>query len=207
MRELVDSLSGRDYSGSISSTLLSDVQHNRHGGWQRLDRLFRPVVYNWCRRSGFQSADAQDITQKVFTSVHAGVPDFQREKPEDTFRGWIWRITRSKMCDFCREAPRRARPAGDLIDEVPASISEELDEPQPRETDQLIVRRALQIMQKDFDTTTWQAFWRVAVDGCCAADVAEELGVSPEAVRSKKYRVLKRLREELAGILGVTNVS
>jgi DNA-directed RNA polymerase specialized sigma24 family protein len=37
--------------------------------------------------------------------------------------------------------------------------------------------------------------------------VAEELGVSREAVRSKKYRVLKRLREELAGILGVTNES
>ena len=39
-----------------------------------------------------------------------------------------------------------------------------------------------------------------AVDGKLPAEVAEELAMSPGAVRVAKSRVLKRLREELGGL-------
>jgi RNA polymerase sigma-70 factor (ECF subfamily) len=64
-----------------------------------------------------------------------------------------------------------------------------------------LVGQALQLMQADFQPTTWKACWEHAVAGRSAAEVAAELGMTPGAVRAAKFRVLSRLRQELAGLL------
>jgi len=60
--------------------------------------------------------------------------------------------------------------------------------------------RALELIRAEFEDRTWQAFWRVTVDGQPTKDVAQELGVTPSAVRLAKSRVLRRLREELGDL-------
>ena len=62
-----------------------------------------------------------------------------------------------------------------------------------------LIRRALQIMQTDFEPTTWRACWERVVADRPAAEVAAELGVSVEVVYAATYRVIRRLRSELAG--------
>jgi RNA polymerase sigma-70 factor (ECF subfamily) len=52
----------------------------------------------------------------------------------------------------------------------------------------------------EFEPRTWQAFWKTAVDGRPVKDVADELGMSPGAVRVAKSRVLHRLRDELGDL-------
>jgi RNA polymerase sigma-70 factor (ECF subfamily) len=63
------------------------------------------------------------------------------------------------------------------------------------------VARALQIMQADFETTTWRAAYEHIVSGRSAAEIAAELGITVGAVYAAKIRVLKRLREELEGMM------
>jgi RNA polymerase sigma-70 factor (ECF subfamily) len=58
-------------------------------------------------------------------------------------------------------------------------------------------RRALELIQAEFEPRTWKAFWEAAVEDRPAKDVAGELSMSPGAVRVAKSRVLQRLREEL----------
>jgi RNA polymerase sigma-70 factor (ECF subfamily) len=65
-----------------------------------------------------------------------------------------------------------------------------------------LYHRLLGLLKAGFEDRTWQAFWRVAVDGRPAADVADELGMSAVAVRKAKSRVLHRLREEAGDLLG-----
>lgn len=64
-----------------------------------------------------------------------------------------------------------------------------------------VVRRGLERIRGQFEPRTWQAFRAVAVDGRPAADVAAELGVTVGAVYMARSRVLKRLQEELDGLL------
>src|SRR5436190_956340 len=64
-----------------------------------------------------------------------------------------------------------------------------------------LYRRALGILQADFEEKTWQAFWRAAVEGQPAAAIAADLEMSAAAVRKAKSRVLRRLRTELAGLI------
>ena len=57
------------------------------------------------------------------------------------------------------------------------------------------------MMRADFQPATWQACWENVVAGRPAADVARELGITADAVYAATYRVLRRLRQELHGLL------
>ncbi len=65
----------------------------------------------------------------------------------------------------------------------------------------ILYRRALALIQQDFEDHTWRAFWGVVIDGRGASAVALDLGVEINVVYLAKSRVLKRLREEFEGLL------
>ena len=70
--------------------------------------------------------------------------------------------------------------------------------PADSNSDIVLVRRAVTMLRDEFEPHTWQAFWRTTVDGRPAPEIADELDMTPVAVRQAKHRVLKRLREFLA---------
>jgi RNA polymerase sigma-70 factor (ECF subfamily) len=61
--------------------------------------------------------------------------------------------------------------------------------------------RACEIVRERFETRTWQAFWQATIEEIDVEDVAANLQMSVNAVRLAKSRVLKRLRQEFAGLL------
>jgi len=56
-------------------------------------------------------------------------------------------------------------------------------------------------MVSAFEPATWQACWETVVGGRPVAQVAAELGISPNAVYLAKARVLGRLRQELHDVV------
>jgi RNA polymerase sigma-70 factor, ECF subfamily len=63
------------------------------------------------------------------------------------------------------------------------------------------LEQLMAVVQPDFTPATWEAFRRFVVDGVPAGRVAEELGLSENAVILARSRVLKRLREEAGDLL------
>jgi RNA polymerase sigma-70 factor (ECF subfamily) len=59
-----------------------------------------------------------------------------------------------------------------------------------------LYRRAIELVRTEFESRTWEAFWRTFVDGQAPADVALDLGIRPNAVYLARSRILRRLREE-----------
>jgi hypothetical protein len=55
-----------------------------------------------------------------------------------------------------------------------------------------VFERLLEIVQPDFQPTTWEAFRRFAPDGLPAAQAAAELDLNENAVLQAKARILKR---------------
>jgi RNA polymerase sigma-70 factor (ECF subfamily) len=70
-----------------------------------------------------------------------------------------------------------------------------------REHDEYVAASLLRRVQGDFAPATWQAFRRHVLEREPAARVAEELSLSLNSVLLAKSRVLKRLRQELAGLV------
>jgi DNA-directed RNA polymerase specialized sigma24 family protein len=67
----------------------------------------------------------------------------------------------------------------------------------------ILYRRALELICRDLSERTWKAFWRVVIDEQRPRDVAVELNMSAGAVSSAKARVLGRLRQEFACLIGL----
>jgi RNA polymerase sigma-70 factor (ECF subfamily) len=193
-------------SSSIQSTLLRGVQQHDAESWKRLVALFSPLIYDWCRRQGVQAADAADVVQEVFRCVFRDIDKFQNERPSDSFRGWLWTVTRNRIRDHFRLRSRQAEAYGGTdawrrFESIPEKEPESESDSGTSKTTSSPLHRALELVRNDFGATTWQAFLRVAVQGRTAADVAAELGISVNAVRKAKARVLRRLREEFGEVL------
>lgn len=64
-----------------------------------------------------------------------------------------------------------------------------------------VFSRAVELMRTDFDEKTWKACWALVVDGKSGSEVAVEFGLTLDAVYAAKSRVLRRLRQELQGLM------
>jgi RNA polymerase sigma-70 factor (ECF subfamily) len=166
--------------------------------WDRFVELYTPLLYYWARRVGLQESDAADLVQEVFTVLVQKLPEFSYDRSK-SFRAWLRTVTLNKWRERQRRAgSRREEGAGALSGLADPDPAEALWDAEYR---QQLVRRALEVMQGEFQPATWKACWSVVVEGRPVADVAAELGLSPGAVRSAKFRVLTRLRGELTGML------
>ena len=194
-----------DESASTPSSLLDRLRSaDDAAAWDRLWALYGPTVEGWCRRAGLTPEDAADVRQEVFRAVVRGIAHFRRDRPGDSFRGWLYATTRRKLLDHWRKRGKQPLAAGgtdhherlmDLPAEEPAGTDEAATD------DRGVFERSVRLIRAEFEERTWQAFWRVTVDGRPAADVAAELGMTPGAVYVAKSRVLKRLREEFRELL------
>jgi RNA polymerase sigma-70 factor (ECF subfamily) len=184
--------------------LLNRVKARDQEAWRRLVNLYAQWVDCWLRRSRLQSADARDVFQEVFQAVAEGIGDFRKDRPDDTFRGWLRAITRHKLADHFRRQGIQPKAAGGSAAYHQLQEVEQHGGPGDDLEEAVAVKqfrlRAVELIQGEFEERTWQAFWRVAVGGEAAKDVAEDLGVTPSAVRLAKSRVLRRLRQEMEGL-------
>ena len=201
-----------DEKGSTSRSLLVRLRDDDPAAWERLVTLYSPLVYYWCGKMSLPDQDMADVFQEVFQSVATHINDFRKDRPGDTFRGWLRTITRSKVYDHYRRQTRQPNaaggteaqirfsqmPADDSSDETPSDSTNESSE---EEIYNDLFLRALNLIRDNFAERTWQAFWRVVVDGKTPNEVAEELEMRPGTVRVAKSRVLHRLRKELGELL------
>lgn len=187
-------------SDSTSKSLLRRVRNRDADAWLRFTDLYGPLVYYWARQAGLQVSDAADLGQEVFQVVATRIDSFQHEAPGATFRGWLRVITSNKLKEFGRSRVA-AGEVGTISFGQIAQVAEENDDVEQLNSRAILMRRALELIQGDFDSRTWQAFWRTTVDDQSATGVAAELKMTSGNVRQAKYRVLRRLREELDELL------
>jgi RNA polymerase sigma-70 factor (ECF subfamily) len=184
-----------------SATLLDRLRDNEAEAWRRFIHLYSPMVYHWAKRCGLANQDAADVLQEVFHAVARSLTDFRSQEHAGSFRGWLWVITRNKVRDHFRARGEGAVGGSEMQDRL-RQVPEEEPESWSRDGEcsrLVLITRATELIRGDFEVHTWQAFWRLAVEGHAARDIATDLGMTVDAVYQAKARVLRRLREELNG--------
>ena len=191
---------------ATSPSLIERLGNQSADAWRRLVAIYSPLIYRWCRGMGVTQSDAADVTQEVFRSVAGHVGGFRRSQPGDSFRGWLYAITRNKSRDYLRRHRDQPQGAGGSdaqrqfagLTDIAAQDQHPIDDPGPTDDDKrLLVVRVLDQLRGEFGEQAMTSFWRMVVDGHSAADIARDLETNAKAVRQAKYRVLQRLRREL----------
>ena len=203
---------GRAPGGSTSRSLLNEARLADAAAWERLVTLYAPLVASWCRRWGVLQQDIVDVLQEVFSAVASHLTRFRKDRPSDSFRGWLMTIARNKTLDHFQRKNREPAAIGGTeasmrLQEIrdpeatPDAVESDVPLPGVNSTDDLVftdvLLRALESIRPEFHERTWQAFWKVVIDGRTASDVAADLAMKPGTVRVSKSRVLLRLRREL----------
>jgi RNA polymerase sigma-70 factor (ECF subfamily) len=188
-----------------SESLLERLRAGRdEAAWQRLDDLYRPLIRLWLRRDPTLGQDAEDVVQDVMEVLVRELPGFQRQRT-GSFRHWLRTVTANRLGAHYRSRKNRPRPVGAAQEEDPlarlADPNSDLSRLWDEEHDRHVLRRLMDLIAPQFEPTTLAAFRRVAFDAVGPAQVAEELGLSLNAVLLAKSRVLSRLRQEAQGLI------
>lgn len=164
--------------------------------WERFVSLYTPYIFSLARRTGMNREEASDVVQDVLLLLTRKIPEFQYDASL-SFRAWLRTVVMNRLREIAR---RRSLPIF-AVDQFDLQKSPEVESAEEIEYRRHLVARALEIMQREFAPTTWKACWEHVVSGRTASDVGTELGISEGAVYVAKCRVLRRLREELKGLL------
>lgn len=172
---------------------------NAESAWARFVELYTPLMFYWARQHGLNATDAADLVQDILAVLVSKLASFEYDSSL-RFRGWLHTVTLNKARDWNRRnVLRPGTSQSSFMEKVAAGHrSDAFDELEYRS---FLIERAKKLIAAEFEPVTWAACWKYVAEDRSAADVAEELGISANAVRVAKCRVLKRLRDELSGLL------
>lgn len=184
---------------NTSHSLLESLRRPRaDAAWQRFVRLYTPVLLAWADRAGLQESDATDLVQEVFVILIEKLPEFKYNQ-SGSFRAWLRTVTMNKLRDWKRRSAKVVMHP--LLEQELSALEAKVESFWKLEYRQELTRRALELMRSDFAPTTWQACWEFLTQGKSAAEVANKFGLSENAVYIAKFRITRKLRQELQGML------
>ena len=185
---------------TTSVSLLHRLQKTREPrAWEQFVQLYVPLIYHWAKNHGFSHADRNEVVQEVLIVMAKKLPQFEYD-PNLRFRGWLRTITVNKANDLHRKKSREVLTQGDA-ELSGISVDPESDLFEEKNYREFLIHQARKLMESEFEPTTWRACWLHVTEKRSAEDIGRELGISANAVRVAKSRVMRRLREELAGLL------
>ncbi|HEY2785898.1 MAG TPA: sigma-70 family RNA polymerase sigma factor [Fimbriiglobus sp.] len=176
---------------------------NNSPDWGRFVDTYRPLLHRWIGPVLLQPADAEDVVQDVLVVVIAKMPEFRHNGTTGAFRGWLRGILSHRLQNFWRKK-LRIPTTGPVFDDFFVRLDDphgELARQWNEDHDRHLVATLLEAIRPEFQTNTWRAFWRTAIEEATPNQTATELGITTNAVFIARSRVLHRLREEAKGLL------
>lgn len=193
-------------SQSTSTNLLKHIVAGDREAWVRFVSIYGAFIYARCRRAGVLPHDSADLVQEVLKRVLKSISTLRRDQPGQGLRLWLRTISTNVINDHFRKLRKEREAFGlaafqGILDEFPSPWDENSNSWAATPDVVLVLRQAMECVKIDYEVKTWQAFWRTVVDEQPTAEVAMELGLAQGTVRQARYKILKRLREELEGLL------
>jgi RNA polymerase sigma-70 factor (ECF subfamily) len=177
----------------------------RAGDRQALERLLErheSQVYRFGMKMCGDPEDAKDVLQDTLLAMARGVRDFRGASSIST---WLYTIARS----YCIKKHRRSKfaPAEERSLDTDAAVeAKDLAAPGDGPDEALAgkqVERALERAIGALEPTYREVLLLRDVEGLTAPEVAEVLGVSVQAVKSRLHRARLTVRELVAPLLGM----
>ncbi|MCS6852731.1 MAG: sigma-70 family RNA polymerase sigma factor [Gemmataceae bacterium] len=183
--------------------LMFRVQRDEPGAFAELIDRYRPRVFAWLYRRLRNQQDAEDMTQNVFWRLYRAR---RRYRPTARLSTWIYHITQNVVRNALRS--RRRKPCVPIgtwheadadagASAVLFSRSEEPSQPIERAELRRIVRRAV----AGLATRQRTALELHQFHNQTYTQVAAELDMSPQAVKSLLHRARLQLRSALGPVV------
>ena len=207
MAELEPSAAGSSGSWSPSTPDGELLAAARAGDGRALECLLerhQAEVYRFGMKMCRNPADAEDVVQDTLLAMARGVRDFRGASSLST---WLYTIARS----HCIKKRRRGKLAPEAVqdtraDRTPDDEGRRLAHP-GRGPDEALAGKQLTTALEQAVAALEPMYREVLLlrdaEGLTANEVAEVLGVTPQAVKSRLHRARLAVRARIAPLLGI----
>jgi RNA polymerase sigma-70 factor (ECF subfamily) len=164
-------------------------------------REYAPRIYNLARRMLGNDADAEDVTQDVLLQVVRKLDTFRGDSQIST---WLHRVTvNAALAHRQKRSNRQKHETGDAGDELLETAAPDAavkrwnvspDEPVLAAEQQEVIEKAINMLPEPFR----DVYILADVEGLPNSEIAEILGLSVPAVKSRLHRARMRMRDLLA---------
>jgi RNA polymerase sigma-70 factor (ECF subfamily) len=191
-----------DDGSAPDDTLLAEARAGDRQALEALLERHQAEVYGYGMKMCGHPEDAKDVLQETLLTVARDIGNF---RGESSFSTWLYTIARSA----CIKMHRRSKFAPDeqkTVEIGAASEATGLADPARRADEVLAgkqVERALGQAIGELEPMYREVLLLRDVEGMTAPEVAEVLGVTIEAVKSRLHRARLSVRERIQPLLGV----
>jgi len=170
------------------STLAERVRARDPSAEEELVRLFSGRIALMARLRTRDAETARDVTQEVLLAVFRALRTGQLREAE-RLTAFVYGIARNLINNYLRTRARL--PPEDALDGAlaAASLPDQLEDSERG----ALVRRALVVL----DSTDRRILLLTLIEGLKPAEIGARLGMSSEAVRTRKSRALKKTAEQV----------
>lgn len=184
---------------STNTTLLGRLREPRDElAWRRFVDVYWPLIYHFANQRGLQGADAENAAQEVLARVARAMRQFRYDPERGRFRNWLGLIVRQQLARHFAARKKRAWELQEpLVESFDERFAGDVDAAWVESFNAHVYRCAREIVASEFDPPTWRAFELVWEQGREARDAAAELASPTEWVYQAKFRVLRRMKQEV----------
>lgn len=182
-----------------TTTLLEGLADSRNEfAWRRFYARYTPMLLSYAKRVGLADADAQDAVADTLATFVRKYRAGEYDRSQGRLKSWLGGIARFKIYKLRARRPLVSLDTADSGSgrglPEPAAASE-VDEEFESEWRLERLNEALEVLRRESDPTTYQAFDLYALKDWPVGKVASFLSLTPNAVYISKTRTLKRLRQ------------
>jgi RNA polymerase sigma factor (sigma-70 family) len=184
---------------TLLERLASQGDSARSGAaWAEFLDRYGDLIRGFCRRHDLQASDQDDVVQDVLVALSKAMPGFRYDPTQGKFRSYLKTVALHVIyAKLCQKRAGAALVDADAMADTAAG-DPATDAKWEQEWRQHHIRQAMRVIEAEFSARDRAAFARYAIAGESADRVAQEHGLSPEALYQIKSRITRRLTELLA---------
>ncbi len=165
----------------------------RELSWREFHQMYGPIIRGFARNAGLPAQEGDDILQEVMLGFFSVSGQFEYDPAKGRFRGYLKRATLNAVRARYRRHRAAARLEDNSVSADPATAAVAWD----HEWSLSVLNRALREVATRFEAATFEAFELYGRRGVPVKASAKRTGLSVDAVRQAKCRVMKAVREEI----------
>jgi RNA polymerase sigma factor (sigma-70 family) len=173
--------------------------------WDEFYRVYNELLRRFALARGVRGADVDDCLQEVWFEIARSLAEFEHPRDRPGLRAWLYTVVRSKANDMFRRSTRRQADSLDVARQAGAEPMSPATEPGSTSTEEwerALLETVLDELRSDVSEENRKLLQMRLVDRRDVAEVAAELGISPEQVWYRQHRLLKKLKARMALFTG-----
>lgn len=181
----------------VNAQLLEEARNGDEAALEALLRAVQPQLYGFSMKMCRHSADAEDVLQESMLTLARSFRDF---RGASSFSTWLYTIARSFCIKKRRQskfAPRHEESLEHLATDDQVQIRSPGATPDEHAESAEVWRRVQDGLQR-IEPAYREILVLRDIEGLRAKEVADVVGISVPAVKSRLHRARSQLREHLA---------